>query len=158
MLPKEIRLIDQEGKLVGIMPYEEAVLKARELGLDLVEITQKVTPPIYKLGDYSKIKYEQEKKLKLQKSKERKNTAKYIKIGFNEGEHDLLIKAKKTREFLEEGRIVTIEMPLRGREKAHQDIARNKLENFLTFIQISYKIIQPITKSPKGFITSIKKT
>lgn len=157
MLPKEVRLIGPDGKLIGVMPYEEALLKAKEANMDLVEISQKVNPPIYKLGDYSKIKYEQEKKLRLQKLKERKNTNKYIRIGFNEGEHDLMIKADKAKEFLEEGRMVTIELPLRGREKAHQDIARSRLEKFLTFIQFSYKIIQPITKSPRGLITTIKK-
>jgi translation initiation factor IF-3 len=155
--PKEIRLIGAEGKLIGVIPYEEALLKAKEANLDLVLISEKANPPVYKLGNYSKIKYEQEKKLKAQKLKERKNTNKYIRIGFNEGDHDLIIKAEKGKKFLEEGKILVIELPLRGREKAHQDIAKSKLEKFLTFIQISYKIIQPITKSPRGLIITIKK-
>ncbi|MGB9763049.1 MAG: translation initiation factor IF-3 [Minisyncoccia bacterium] len=157
MQPKEIRLIGAEGKLIGVIPYEEALLKAKEANLDLVLISEKANPPVYKLGNYSKIKYEQEKKLKAQKLKERKNTNKYIRIGFNEGDHDLIIKAEKGKKFLEEGKILVIELPLRGREKAHQDIAKSKLEKFLTFIQISYKIIQPITKSPRGLIITIKK-
>ena len=158
MFPTQIRLIGPNGKLIGIMPYEEAVLKAKEQGLDLVEITKKTTPPIYKLGDYSKIKYEREKKEKLQKFKERQNAPKSIRIGFNESSHDLLTKVKKIEEFLKDDRMVNIEMRLRGREKAHIDLAKSRLETFLALIQMPHKIIQPLKKYPQGFIVTIKKS
>ena len=138
MFPSKIRFIGKDGKLIGILPYEEALLKAKEQGLDLVEVTRKTDPPVYKLGDYNKIKYEREKKQKLQKFKERRTAPKSIRIGFNESSHDLLTKAKKIEEFLNDDRIVNIEMRLRGREKAHGDLARSKIENFLTFIKDSY--------------------
>lgn len=157
MESKQIRLIDREGKLVGIMPYHEALLKAQEQQLDLVEISAKANPPVYKLGDASKIKYEKEKKLKAQKLKERQAAPKILRIGFNEGTHDLMIKSKKIEEFLNENRIVTIEMRLRGREKAHFDLAKTKMENFLKLISLPYKIIQPIQRSPQGFLVSLKK-
>ena len=138
MESKKIRLIGKNGKLIGILPYEEALLKAKEQGLDLVEVTRKTDPPVYKLGDYHKIQYEREKKYKLQKFKERQAAPKSIRIGFNESSHDLLTKVKKIEEFLNDDRIVNIEMRLRGREKAHGDLARSKIENFLTFIKDSY--------------------
>ena len=180
MFPSKIRFIGKDGKLIGILPYEEALLKAKEQGLDLVEVTRKTDPPVYKLGDYNKIKYEREKKQKLQKFKERRTAPKSIRIGFNESSHDLLTKAKKIEEFLNDDRIVNIEMRLRGREKAHGDLARSKIENFLTFIKDSYfeqspacrtdsekkgsersegsyKIIQPLKRYPQGFIVTLKK-
>lgn len=157
MFPSKIRLIDQDGKLIGILSYEEALTKAKEQGLDLIEITTKADPPVYKLGDYSKAKYEQEKKYKLQKLKEKQAAPKSIRLGFNESSHDLLTKAKKVEEFLNDNKVVNIELPLRGREKAHEDLARSKIETFLTFIKINFKIIQPLKKSPQGFIISLKK-
>ena len=157
MSDKNIRLIGPDGKLIGVMPYEEALLKAKEQQLDLVEITRKTDPPIYKLGDYHKIKYEREKKQKLQKFKERQGAPKSIRIGFNESTHDLMTKVKKIEEFLDDDRMVNIEMRLRGREKAHSDLARQKIENFLLLIQMPHKIIQPLKKYPQGFIVTIKK-
>lgn len=157
MFPNQIRLIGPDGKLIGVMPYEEALLKAKEQHLDLVEITRKTTPPIYKLGDYTKIKYEKEKKEKLQKFKERQGAPKSIRIGFNESTHDLMTKVKKIEEFLNDNRMVNIEMRLRGREKTHSDLAKTKIESFLNLIPSSYKIIQPLKKYPQGFIITIKK-
>ncbi|MFA5392440.1 MAG: translation initiation factor IF-3 [Candidatus Paceibacterota bacterium] len=157
LFPSKIRLIGKDGKLVGILPYEEALLKAKEQGLDLVEVTKKTDPPVYKLGDSNKIRYEREKKQKLQKFKERQAAPKSIRIGFNESSHDLLTKVKKIEEFLNDDRIVNIEMRLRGREKAHGDLARSNIENFLTFIKISFKIIQPLKRYPQGFIVTLKK-
>ena len=157
MFPSKIRLIGKDGKLIGILLYEEALLKAKEQGLDLVEVTRKVDPPVYKLGDYSKIRYEREKKYKLQKFKEKQAAPKSIRIGFNESPHDLLTKVKKIEEFLNDDRIVNIEMRLHGREKAHGDLARSKIENFLTLIQLPNKIIQPLKRYPQGFIVTLKK-
>jgi len=68
-----------------------------------------------------------------------------------------MIKSKKIEEFLNENRIVTIEMRLHGREKAHFDLAKTKMENFLKLISLPYKIIQPIQRSPQGFLVSLKK-
>lgn len=123
----------------------------------MVEITRKADPPVYKLGDSTKAKYEREKKQKLQKLKERQTSPKSIRIGFNESSHDLLTKTKKIEEFLNAERIVNVEMRLRGREKAHGDLARVKIEKFLTLIQVSYKITQPLKRYPQGFIVSLRK-
>lgn len=157
MAPKEVRLIDEKGKQIGIFSFNDASKMAQERGLDLVEITKKTTPPIYKFGNYGKLKYQKEKELKKKKLKERQTAPKSIRIGFNEGEHDLEIKIKKIEKFLQEGKTVTIEMKLRGRQKTHFDLAKEKTNEFLAKIQTEYKIIQPLKRVPNGLITILKK-
>lgn len=157
MIPKEIRLIDEKGQQLGIFSFEEASQMAQEKGFDLILITSKTLPPIYKLGDYGKLKYQQEKELKKRKLQGRQATQKSIRLGFNEGEHDLGIKAKKVEKFLQENRAVTVEMKLRGRQKAHFDLAREKINNFCQKITISHKIIQPLKKVPRGLTIVLKK-
>lgn len=157
MAPKQIRLIDEKGKQIGVFSYEEASRISKERGLDLVEITTKTTPPVYKLGDYGKLKYLKEKEARKKKLKERQMAPKSIRIGFNEGEHDLEIKVKKIEKFLEKGKTMTIEMNLKGRQKAHFDLAKEKLSAFLQKIKIKYKIIQPLKKIPRGLIIVLKK-
>ncbi len=157
MIPKEVRLIDEKGKQIGIFSYDEASRIAQERGLGLVEITKKTTPPIYKFGDSGKLRYKKEKEYRKKRLQERKTAPKSIRIGFNEGEHDLETKVKRTERFLEEGKTVTVEMKLRGRQKAHFDLARKKINDFLAKIQIEYKIIQLLKRVPRGLITVLKK-
>jgi translation initiation factor IF-3 len=157
LIPKEIRLIDEKGKQLGIFSFQEASQKAQERGLDLVFVTNKTSPPIYKLGDYGKLKYQKEKEFKKKKLQERHASPKSIRLGFNEGEHDLDTKVKKLEKFLQEGKTVTIEMKLRGRQKVHFDLAKGKIDHFLQKIKIEHKIIQPLKKVPQGLITTLKK-
>ncbi|MDD3098245.1 MAG: translation initiation factor IF-3 [Candidatus Pacebacteria bacterium] len=157
MIPKEIRLIDEKGKQLGIFSFQEASQKAQERGLDLVPVTTKTTPPIYKLGDYGKLKYQKEKELKKKKLQERHTAPKSVRLGFNEGEHDLNTKIKKVEKFLKEEKPVTIEMKLRGRQKAHFDLAKEKIEYFCQKITTEHKVIQPLKKVPRGLIIVLKK-
>lgn len=154
---QQIRLIDENGKLIGLLSFKEAQDIAKEKGMDLILITSKATPPVYRLGDRNKIKYLQEKKFKKLKLKEKHNLPKIIRISFNEGVHDISTKAKKADKFLEEGRIVTIEMRLKGREKAHFDLAEKKMNDFITFLKNQIIFTQPLKKVPMGLIMSIKK-
>lgn len=157
MTPKEIRLIDEKGKQIGIFSYDEASKIAKERALDLIEITKKTTPPIYKLGDSGKLRYKKEKEYKKKKLKQRQTAPKSICIGFNEGEHDLDTKAKKAEKFLEKGKTVIVEMKLKGRQKAHFDLAKEKINEFLAKIKTEYKVIQLLKKVPRGLITILKK-
>ena len=157
MILKEVRLIDEKGKQIGIFSYDEASKMAQERGLGLVEITRKTTPPIYKFGDSGKLRYKKEKAFRKKRLKAKQSSPKSIRIGFNEGEHDLNTKIKRTEKFLQEGKTVTIEMKLRGREKAHFDLAKKKIDEFLAKIEIEHKIIQPLKKVPRGLITALKK-
>lgn len=157
MILKEVRLIDEKGKQIGIFSYDEASKMAQERGLDLVEITRKTTPPIYKFGDSGKLRYKKEKEFRKKRLKDKQSSPKSIRIGFNEGEHDLDTKVKRTEKFLQEGKTVTIEMKLKGREKAHFDLAKKKIDEFLAKIEIEYKVIQPLKKVPRGLITVLRK-
>jgi len=152
---QEIRLIDENGKLIGIFSYQKAQEIARERNLDLIEISKKATPPVFKLGNWEKERYLKEKQLRKKLLAEKKNILKNIRIGFNEGENDLNIKAKKIAGFLEENKRVRIEIYLKGREKSHFDLAEEKIKNFLTKINKSYKIIQSLKKTPNGFFIII---
>lgn len=156
MIPQQIRLIDETGKQLGVFSFAEARNIAQDKGLDLVVVTRKATPPVYKLGDYSKEKYKEAKKRKKLRLKEKHSLPKLIRIGFSEGEHDLNTKYKRLIKFLKEERTVSIEMKLRGREKAHFDLARQKITTFIKGINIPVKIIQPLKKTPRGFIVTMK--
>ncbi|HZI95672.1 MAG TPA: translation initiation factor IF-3 [Candidatus Paceibacterota bacterium] len=156
MILKEVRLIDEKGKQIGIFSYDEASEMAQERGLGLVEITRKTTPPIYKFGDSSKLRYKKEKEFRKKRLKDKQTSPKSIRIGFNEGEHDLGTKAKRAEKFLQEGKTVTIEMRLKGREKAHFDLAKKKIDEFLTKIEVEHKVIQSLKKVPRGLITVLK--
>ncbi|MGB9726488.1 MAG: translation initiation factor IF-3 [Minisyncoccia bacterium] len=153
----KIRLIDENGKFIDLLSYEEALRLAQERGLDLVLITKKAIPPVYRLGDKNKIKYLQEKKIKKLKLKEKQNLPKIIRLGFNEGLHDIQTKAKKAEKFLEEGRVVTIEMRLKGREKTHPDLAEKKIHDFLNCLKTPISFTQPLKRVPMGFVISFKK-
>lgn len=156
MAPEKIRLIDGQGKQIGIFSFQEASQIAQEKGFDLVLITNKTIPPIYKLGDYDKLKYQKEKELRKKKLQERHSTQKSVRLGFNEGEHDSNTKIKKIEKFLNERRAVVIEMKLRGREKAHFDLAKEKINNVCQKITVPYKIIQPLKKTPRGISIVLK--
>lgn len=153
----QIRLIDENGNFIGLLSFKEAIEMAKERGLDLVLITDKATPPVYRLGDKGKIKYLQEKRIKKLKQKERQNLPKIIRLGFNEGLHDIKIKAQKAEEFLNEGKIVTIEMRLKGRENTHPEIAQQKIQEFFNQLKTPITFTQPLKKIPNGFIASFKK-
>jgi translation initiation factor IF-3 len=138
------------------MNLKEALRKAQERGLDLVQITDKVKPPVCKLINYGKYLYQQKKK---EKKKGRGGEVKGIRLRFNISEHDIKIKAKQAGRFLEQGKKIKIEMVLRGREKALRDHAKEKINKFLEALKenASFEIEKDLTKSPSGFNLIIKK-
>ncbi len=156
---EKVRLIDQDGNNLGIFDTTEALRKAKEAGLDLVEISQSVDPPVAKIIDLGKYLYQQEKlkKEKRAKQKQKSSELKTIKIGLMISEHDAIIKIKKLQEFLEEGNKVKIEMFLKGRQRANKDFAKEKFEDFLQKIEIPHKQEQPIKNLPTGFSVVISK-
>lgn len=152
-----VRVIDEKGAQLGVFPIEEAVKMAEEQGLDLVEITAKVSPPICKIINYGKYQYQQEKKKKKGlKAGQKTGEVKGIRIKFNTAKHDLEMRAKQAEEFLNEGNKVKIDMILRGREKAHQDLAKEKIKSLLDLISIEI-VIDHESKQPKGLTMVINK-
>lgn len=124
---KEVRLVDQEGEQIGIVSREDALEKADEANLDLVEVAPDASPPVCRLLDYGKFRYQQQKK---EKQSQQRTQVKEVRIGLTTEEHDLNTKAKQIRRFLDDGDRVVISMRLSGREKAHEDMAMESLSEF----------------------------
>lgn len=150
-----MRLIDAEGKQVGVVPVEEALRQARLAGLDLVEVSSGTVPPVCKILDYGKYQYEQAKREREQKKRQKKVEVKGVRIGLKTDDHDRMLKGKKTEEFLSEGDKVRLEIVLRGREKAHRPLARKLLEEFMKSIAVPYVVEEPIAVTPHGLAATI---
>ena len=125
---REVRLVDQDGGMVGVVAIRDALTRAEDVGLDLVEISPNATPPVCKILDYGKFKYEAQKKANAARKKQRVIEVKEIKMRPSIDDNDYSIKMKKVREFLDEGDKVKVTMRFRGREMAHQHLAMNILE------------------------------
>jgi len=134
----EVRVIDADGKMVGIMKIEEALNLAREREVDLVEISPNAKPPVTKLLDYDKYRYQQEKLAQEARKKIRKIMVKGVRLSIRIGEHDLNFKAKNTSEFITEGNKVKLDVVMRGREQAHPELAFELIKKFLSLISVPY--------------------
>lgn len=123
----EVRLIDENGDNVGVVATREAMARAEGVGLDLVEISPNASPPVCKILDLGKFKYEAQKKKNEAKKKQKVIDIKEVKLRPNIDEHDYEVKMRNARRFLEEGDKVKVTMRFRGREVAHQDLGMNVL-------------------------------
>lgn len=139
------------------METPEALRQAHEQGLDLIEISPTANPPVARIMDFGKFKYEREKGEREHGKKQRESELKGIRIGFTTGKHDLEMRAKKIAEFLAIGDKVRIDMRLRGREKAHGALAMEKFKEFLTMIPAEFNLESPPRRFPQGFIAIITK-
>lgn len=119
-----MRLIDEDGSQVGITPIEEAMRIAEERGLDLVEVAPEASPPVCRIMDYGKYKYEESKKAKRALKKQHTIQIKEIKLRPKTEEHDFQFKIRHARKFLEEKNKVKFTMVFRGRELQHKDRAQ----------------------------------
>jgi len=126
----QVRVIGPDGKQLGVMKTSDALELAYSMGLDLVEVASNATPPVAKIMDYGKFKYEEKKRLKEAKKKQT-GELKEISMRPNIDSHDLEIKIRKIREFLENGHKVKITLIFRGREIVHQDMGRKLLDKVL---------------------------
>jgi translation initiation factor IF-3 len=118
----KVRLVDATGDMVGIVPILDAIKRAKSAGLDLVEISPNATPPVCKILDYGKFKYEAQKKANEARKKQKTVHLKEIKIRPGIEQHDFEVKMKQVHKFLEAGDKVKITLRFRGREMAHQDL------------------------------------
>jgi translation initiation factor IF-3 len=123
----EVRLIDDAGEMLGVVSLREAQARADDLGLDLVEVSPTAQPPVCKILDYGKFKYEAQKKANAARKRQRVIEVKEIKMRPGIDDNDYNIKMRKIFSFLEEGDKVKVTMRFRGRELAHQDIAMRVL-------------------------------
>lgn len=134
-----MRLISRDGDQLGIVSSQEALARAEEDGLDLVEVAPMGEPPVCKIMDYGKYKYQQKKKQHSAKKQHHPQT-KEIRLRLKTEEHDLLVKVKHAREFLEKGDRVLVSLQLRGREMAHADLARKVIQHFAEQLEDLAKI------------------
>jgi translation initiation factor IF-3 len=125
---REIRLIDENGEMIGVMPPSHALEIARERDLDLVEISPNAIPPVCKLMDYGRFKYEQTKKENEARKNQKTITLKEIRLSPRTDEHDVDVKTRKIQEFLADGDRVRVSVKFRGAELRHPDIGRKLLD------------------------------
>ena len=119
---EKVRLVDADGEMAGVVSVPEALRMAEEAGLDLVEVSPNADPPVCKILDYGKYKYEQQKKAAEARKKQKTVDVKEVKIRPGIEKHDYEVKMRNARRFLEGGDKVKVTMRFRGREMAHQDI------------------------------------
>ncbi len=122
-----MRLVDADGTVLGVVPIDEALRKAEDRGLDLVEVAAKGDPPVCKILDYGKYKYESQKKKNEARKKQRTIDVKEIKMRPGIDVHDYDVKMRAVRKFLGEGDKVKVTMRFRGREMAHQELGLDVL-------------------------------
>jgi len=154
----ELRVLTDDGDNLGVLSFAEAIEKAKEAGLDLIEISPKANPPVAKIMDYGKFQYTESKKQKVAKSKAHTVEVKNIQIKVGTGDHDLGLKAKKSSEWLKEGHRIKIDLFLPGRTKyMNEAFLRERMDRVLKLITETYKIADPAKKSPKGLSVIIEK-
>lgn len=128
---EEVRLIDENGEHVGVLPLSEAIEKARAIEFDLVEIQPQAQPPVCKIEDYGRLKYNLEKDLRKQKAKQKKVEVKGIRLSLRIGQHDKDVRLSQAKRFLEQQDKVKVELVLRGRERQHAELGKKIIEQFI---------------------------
>ncbi len=153
----DVRVIGAEGENLGVLSLNDAVDRAMALGLDLIEVSAKAIPPVARIADYGKYKYEQKKKDRDIKQTARVVETKVVQVKIGTSEGDAKRKAGNVAEWLREGHRAKIDLFLWGRYK-YMDKAflRDRLDQFLAIIPESYKIAEPVEQSPKGFSVVIE--
>lgn len=137
---REVRLIDDEGNQKGIVPTLEALKMAKDKDLDLVEVSPNANPPVCKILDYGKYRFEQEKKLRESKKNQKVLKLKEIRMQPKIGSGDLDTKAKHVQEFLDEGSKVKVTIRFRGRELAHTELGYDVLQEVLKRLTSAYVV------------------
>ena len=136
----QVRLIDQDGEMQGVMSAREALIRAYDVGLDLLEISPNAVPPVVKILDYGKYKYEQQKKANEARKRQKVVEIKEIKVRPNIDDHDYEVKMRQMKGFIEEGDKVKVTLRFRGREMAHQDLGVKVLERIRTEMAEATKV------------------
>jgi len=153
----ELRVIGKDGENLGVLTLENALKKANELGLDLVEISPNTIPPVVKIANIGRYLYEENKKSK-QSKKSHSTEVKTVQVKLGTGDHDLALKAKKVSEWLSEGNRVKVNLFLPGRAKyLEEKFLGERIDRMLKFVSVDYKVADPAKKSPKGMTVMIER-
>ncbi len=137
-----IRLIDEKGEMVGVVGLREGLIMADEVGLDLVEVSPNADPPVCKITDYGKYKYEAQKKANEARKKQKIIEVKEIKMRPGIDDHDYDVKMRAMKKFLDTGDKVKVTLRFRGREMVHQDLGMNVLKRVREELDLIAKVEQ----------------
>lgn len=153
-----MRVVDDTGQQLGVMSLQDAIQQAQDKGYDLIQVTEKVDPPVCKFGEYGKYLYIQEKKDKGTK-KQVVGEQKEIRLTYGISPHDMNTRLKQSIKFLQKGYSLRVTLPLRGRQKAHGEFASEKAKLFIQLLeeQLPIKIEREIKQEPRGLSAIISK-
>ena len=149
---KEIRLIGEDGEQLGIVPVKEALRLAKEANLDLVKIAPTAKPPVCKIIDYGKYRYELARKEKEAKKKQKVTEVKEIRLSPNIDDNDLATKANNARKFIAKGDKVKVALRFRGREMAHMGASKQILDDFFAKLEDIAVIEKPAKLEGRSMI------
>ncbi len=156
---KEVRLLGEDGEQLGVFPIAEALAKAKEAGLDLIEVAPQAVPPVCRILDFGKFRFDQEKKLKETRKKQKLIKVKEVRMQPLIETHDLQFKTKHVKEFLDEGNKVKVTIRFKGRQLAHTEFGKDVLVKMLELLDGEYVLDKPpmmegrfmsMTLNPKG--------
>lgn len=151
-------MVGPEGENLGLLTLEDALKAAEAHNLDLIEISPKAKPPVAKIMDYGKFRYQAGRKASEMKAKSHVTETKSVQVKIGTGDHDQQLKARRAAEWLEEGHRVKVDLFLWGRYKyMEQGFLKERLERFLKIIPAEYKVADEIKKSPKGFSITLER-
>lgn len=150
----QLRLLDEEGKQIGVISKIEALQKAKELDLDVVEIAPKAVPPVAKLIDYKKFKYQEQKKERESKKNQKNVGIKEIRLRPFIGQHDFDTRVTQAKSFLEEGNQVKINVFFKGREITRKEFGFNVIKRFLTNLE-SIKVVKEPHMEGKALVVMV---
>ena len=152
----EVFLIDESGEQIGVISTADALARARDIGLDLVEVNPTATPPVVKIVDYGQLKYEREKKMHKQKIAQKKVDTKGVRLSVRISQNDLQLRVAQALKFFKKGDKVKVELVLKGRERQHPEKAVEIVNNFIAILESNedLNIIkeQALTKQGSRFI------
>ena len=147
---REIRLISSTGEMLGVMSPREALRLAEEEDLDLVKISPNAVPPVCKIMDYGKFKFEQAKKAK--ENKQKIVELKEVQLSMTIDVGDINVKAKQATKFLEQGNKVKVTIRLRGRQMAHANLAKDVINNFAEMLKEISQVEKPLNMEGRNLI------
>jgi translation initiation factor IF-3 len=123
----EVRIIDEQGHQIGVVAIDEALRRAQDAGLDLIEIAATADPPVCRITDLGRFRFEQDKKARDAKKNQHVSEVKEVRLRPRTDEHDLQVRVRAARRFLEDGHKVKVEVRFRGREASHPEVARAQI-------------------------------
>ncbi len=144
----EVRVIDETGTNLGVLPTPQAIAMASERGYDLVEVSPKENPPIAKILDFGQFKYELEKEARKQKAHAKQVEVKGVRLSPRIGSHDLETRRAQALGFMKDGNKIMVDVVLRGRERQHADLAEKVMKDFIASLgsEFPVRIEQPLTR------------